>query len=95
MKISDVLWEAANVHLSSDDISHPEKKTNRYSCDAIVDSAGFGTKSHDQTKAFISYLGVRIFGRFEFSEFLEGNDRQQARYNWLMFAHQIALEERK
>jgi hypothetical protein len=44
---------------------------------------------------FISSLGVSTGSCNEFCEFQKGEERQGARYLWLMFAYLIALDEEK
>lgn len=94
MKISDVLWIAANEHLSEVDFSYLRSNSfgwNRnYSCSAVYQ---VGEEFSSKTTAFLHELGVNINGFYEFDEFVPGEERQGARYLWLMFAYEVALSE--
>ena len=104
-KISDVLWIAANKHLSESDSTCFQSggfiKKDRYSCCAVESASYELSKSsweseespYNKTIEFLKELGVDAGGLFEFSEFVSGEERQGARYLWLMFAYQVALSE--
>lgn len=98
MKISEVLWEAANEHLSENWESGME-----YSCSAIS-RAAYGPRTRmggyadkERTMHFLFGLGLRRNAPYSHNIFSRvaprGFERQAARYTWLMLAYTIAKEE--
>jgi hypothetical protein len=104
-KISDILWDAANEYLSEVDSVHLRSEgygwKERYSCSAVEgacyslskSSCGSEKNHYSKTIDFLEELGVNTGDLFEFIEFDAGEERQGARYLWLMFAYQVALSE--
>ena len=96
-KISDILWEAANEYLSEVGSIHLRSGgygwKNKYSCLAVYDACEEFSVSPYETMNFLEELGVNTDGFYEFNEFDAGEERQGARYLWLMFAYQVALSE--
>lgn len=92
MKISEILWRAANEHLwdgYGDDLD-----AIIYSCDA-VDKAATGRVVGSYrcgACAFLRELGCTSDAMYLFNEFKSGPKRQGARYAWLMFASMYAEE---
>lgn len=95
MKISDVLWKAANFYLAGN--------RAQYSCFAVLEASGVrekwtyynGQKSFPDwfktscaAATFLSKLGLPK----EYSPFADCADQHQCRYAWLMFAYEIARE---
>lgn len=106
MKISDVLWIAANEFLSTIDgvelvDGHSRSKYSccavEHFCKKLVCSSKISWNSvlnpYIKTRGFLYELGVDTGGCFEFFEFEPGEKRQGARYLWLMFAYEVALSE--
>ena len=93
MKISEILHEAADVHLWNgignigDNCQH--------SCCAVA--AGIANGYFEikmlQIKEGLTNMGVNVSSFNEFSEFPYGEQRQAARYTWLKFAAMIAEEQ--
>ena len=108
MKISDVLWLAANENLwdgvRNYSACNAFGEGFRYSCDAI-DQLKFAPlwctwNLWEDCNAALSFLREELgfdkgYSLRAFDEFPEGPESQGARYSWLMFAHQIALEQGK
>lgn len=108
-KISDVLWVAANECLWSgaffDDWGQAfgtlPPTEEQFSCLAINRAAlEFFPARYDarvdlylSTIQFLRRLGVNSCSVSEFDEFEDTEQRQGARYLWLMFAYQVALDE--
>lgn len=90
MKISDVLWTVANRRLLLTGLCGDS--LSPYICDLVDRYTGFDEKKTDIVIDYLKSLGMDT-GYTTFNEFWEGPDRQQARYNWLMFAYEVALEE--
>ncbi len=91
MKVSEVLWKAANEELwDGEDRGWEDNPYDlEYSCYAIKAVAyGVNTPVMD----FIVELGVNSDSVRVFNEFEEGEARQGARYAWLMFASMYAEE---
>lgn len=86
MKISGALWKAANKHLWNGENGGGSSA----SCYAI-DDACCNDPVYREVIRFIKELGLDTH-KFNFYKFC-GPERQQARYNWLMFAYEVALEE--
>jgi hypothetical protein len=90
-KISDILWDAANKHLwdGVKPLRHCEEE--EFSCLAVDEAEGY--PSRYRATYFLEDLGVNGFSATEFRKFKRGEIRQGARYLWLMFAYQVALDE--
>lgn len=91
-KISDVMWEAANLYLCFPSEPVSDKKFY-YSCDAISAACNDDYYHYYDTiyHAFANYLGCGQ-GYTEFNEFSTAVKQQEARYNWLMFCYEYAKE---
>jgi hypothetical protein len=101
MKISDVLWKAANEHLCTDG-ADGEKQT--YVCHAIGMTLGhgyLGTAESEREPAtrFLAELGMPLdgggFDRWRSPcgpRQLSAEVQQQVRYAWLVFASDYAAE---
>lgn len=94
MKISDVLWGAANEKLRFDDL-HIEGEPWWGECYAVqYADPRTGDDRGEFVLRFLRELGAKANYFCEFDEFNNfSGERQQARYNWLMFAYEVALEE--
>jgi hypothetical protein len=88
VKVSDVLWEAANKCLFDGEVG-----VSVYSCAAIAVCAHILKTPPHNTIWFLHNLGVVAYSMSEFNEFEAGEQRQGARYLWLMFAYLVALDE--
>lgn len=100
--LADVLWEAANLHLPSDDCWD----LNVYSCNAAL-SAEFGklpmktvgnareiVRDGSVTDRFLKRLGCSTLNqRGAFLAYREGPSRQGVRYLWLLLAMHVAADE--
>lgn len=88
MKISEILWKAANECLS--DLI--DSRGQVYSCNAVAAVLGKGIadecQNHPAMK-FLRILGCNTRGA-QWHEWT--HDEQQARYAWLMFASMYAEE---
>lgn len=110
-KISDILWEAANIYLAiPKDTSWYSAKTSSFSCNAINLAITDGRNEFDsrmkgedlefkkQIMEGLLNMGLKL-GKRDYCSFFEGGfttcgeNAQMARYGWLMFAHEIALEQ--
>lgn len=94
MKISDILWEAANNHLW-DGVEPTPSLTTTFSCDTvhnICDIHG-DPGDHLRCRDFFMELGLNPSSLSAFDEFQEGEEQQGARYLWLMFAYTYAKEQ--
>lgn len=99
-KISDILWDAANKHLCP---SGEEDRGSLWkeSCCAVAEAENghdrVGSVDVDpcvsKALAYLQELGVipKEYGQFD--EFSSYEEQQGARYLWLMFAYQVALDE--
>jgi len=69
--------------------------TSQYTCDIIGDIVDDLKSEKDKTIDFLDTLGFESShsGFSKFSEFEEGFERQSARFNWILFALQMAREE--
>lgn len=99
-KISDILWDAANKHLFSP-VEDDGDGLWMESCCAVAEAEN----GHDSwsgvdvdpcvSKAltYLQEFGVipKEYGQFD--EFSSYEEQQGARYLWLMFAYQVALDE--
>ena len=94
MKISEILHEAADVHLW--DGIDDNGWLSSYSCCAVDDAIRKLAVPRIVEKSIfkgLQEMGVKIGFCNQFSEFPEGEQRQAARYNWLKFAAMIAEEQ--
>lgn len=75
--------------------SDPKKYSSYYTCDLIGNISGGGSKLQDDVLDFLDTFGFESKGNgfHKFSEFNEGFERQSARFNWILFALQIAREQ--
>ena len=99
-KISDILWDAANKHLCSP-VEDRGDGLWMESCCAVAeaenghDRVGSVCVDPDVSKAlaYLQEFGVipKEYGQFD--EFSSYEEHQGARYLWLMFAYQVALDE--
>jgi len=104
-KISDILWDAANEYLSENYSTYLRSRgygwKSKYSCCAVESACYSLSKSswdseespYNKTIDFLEEFGVNTNSFCEFDEFVPGEERQGARYLWLMFAYQVALSE--
>jgi hypothetical protein len=95
MKLSDVLWNAANIYLwSGDTPNHGDG--NAWSCGAAETAeiqADLEEASLCWVVDFLETLGVDSCSSEQFEEFERGPERQGARYLWLDFARLVAEDE--
>lgn len=100
MKISDILWKAANECLWH---GQPPYHVSEYSCTAAaVAELGWAVVERmkwltvcRQSKAvkFMRELGCPSGELCAFDSFTTWESRQGARYLWLMFAYEVAKSE--
>ena len=93
MKISDTLWEAANLYLDHGLVDFQLSGVNRYSCCAVDMAESKNKVPNTPGCDFLASLGVKQFAGNQFDEFEYGEERQGARYLWLDFARLVALDE--
>ncbi len=102
-KISDILFIAANEYLWDGSWIRPAN-LQQYSCTAIFFTLAKlkGVRVCDiptqnakwrGIKKGLQEMGVRCSSYTQFCDFNTMEQIQQARYAWLMFAHDIALEQ--
>lgn len=103
--IADILYIAANDFLDSE--KKVSYSTAWYSCNAVLFAIKaiydldnwYSVSRHHKAKqimAGLRQMGLRPGSAVEFNEFQTShgvNATQQARYAWLMFAYEIALEQ--
>lgn len=97
MKISEVLWKAAN------DVLDHRGGICDYTCHAVIRAQGlwdtWGAKSFCDTFAsnpalsFLEELGCPIGSGYAFGDIPAGEISQGARYLWLDFARLVAEDE--
>lgn len=99
MRISEILWKAANEHLMPYGDSDTTRNDSPYSCDAVF----IVGDDYGGAEGLLWEMGCPG-GLFAFAEFEEGSiglssgrerateDSQGARYAWLMFASMYAEE---
>lgn len=94
MKISGLLWEAANEYLSH---NYECWIKYRYSCKAIIAASRCNAVSTESVYSFLETLGFSEDLRESFDIFndIPQETRQGARYLWLMFAYEVALDYEK
>lgn len=75
--------------------SESEDYSSYFTCDLIRHFAGFDSELEFKILDFLDDLGFESEwkGFHKFSEFEEGFERQSARFNWILFALQMAREE--
>jgi hypothetical protein len=97
VKISEILWKAANEHLNASGISRREQCWG-FCCQAVVAAMGepwwVGTASRNDYPempaiVFLQELGMPLQRAFDHVDLM---DEQQVRYAWLMFASMYAAE---
>lgn len=98
-KLSDVLWEAANVHLCTDGFYDNGKE--KFSCYAALRATkesfvcAFDRYNESETIVFMRKLGCDFhstaWGKVE--EELESEQMQGVRYMWLLLAMHVAEDE--
>lgn len=97
MKISAILYKAANEHLWTGEGDWPfvEKDVEVYSCIAAQKAFPIDKfwNFYPKTMAFLQALGCDTNSTECFNEFKDKKTKQAARYAWLMFAAHIAEEE--
>jgi hypothetical protein len=93
--LADVLWEAANVHLSP----HDSYGWNGYTCCAVACAINLRDEYEyaEETEAlkFLATLGCNTgsHGNVLTALFDEGEERQGVRYMWLLLAMHVAEDE--
>jgi len=100
-KISDILWDAANKYLCPPGVEADNGLWGE-SCCAVAeaenghDRCGSVCVDPDVSKA-LAYLQEFGVQPDQYGQFADGGDTdeqvQGARYLWLMFAYQVALDE--
>lgn len=105
--IADILFVAANEFLHCNDYDPEHCCVESYSCCAVTEAFkavyGFERNGWNTVKRLpilvrirkgLREMGVNVSSVTQYNKF-KGNyeDMQQARYTWLMFAHQMALEQ--
>jgi hypothetical protein len=101
LKLSDILWHAANERLSTEDEPSYQGHwpTRVYTCEAAAKAeialGGNRNATYDDCLChdFLVSLGVDCESIEQFDEFDPGMERQGARYLWLDFARLVAEEE--
>jgi hypothetical protein len=94
MKLSEVLWIAANEQLWDGDLRYDN--LSEYSCGAVsalISSPMIFSWTFTSTIKFLRELGVQSSCTKQFNEFDPGPERQGARYLWLDFARLVAEDE--
>lgn len=93
MTISEILWRAANEHLwDGNRWATSSLDGETFSCCAIHRAAK-DLEAASIAIRFLHELGCDTAGGTEFSEFKFGENKQGARYLWLMFAYEVAKSE--
>lgn len=94
--LADVLWEAANAHLSESS-DYPCHMT--YSCCAVGAALGldyvasWGDVEDHPAMAFLRDLGCDTDSLDGLHDFPGGEERQGVRYMWLLLAMHVAESE--
>lgn len=91
VKLADVLWDAANEHLRSDEYDYGKI---HYTCGAIRNAVGYTNEG--KVFRFLELLGFpkgahNLFDLF--NAFPDGELRQGVRYMWLLLAMHVAEDE--
>lgn len=99
MKISEILWKAANERLTEEDDWWGDDEHSNLSCVAAALAEGLSLDDPWRTNAkksravqFLRDLGCKPHSSRSFNSFSD-DQRQGARYAWLMFASQYAEEQ--
>jgi hypothetical protein len=90
--LADVLWDAANKHLSANNELNYQEQRDYFSCVAVEFSCG-NFKTACTAKEFLQKLGCPTDSAMQFLQFREGAQRQGIRYLWLLLAMHVAEEE--
>jgi hypothetical protein len=104
VKLADVLWDAANKHLTDGE----DEDGCDYTCEAIAYAAKHGWASPDTDEHatwfdfianhaamhFVRELGCDTGRAGQFNDFRYGEERQGVRYMWLLLAMHVAEDER-
>lgn len=93
--LADVLWDAANKHLATEDKTNTESGIWHCSCNAAAAAAGLDSwlgLPHTVVGSFIWDLGCR-WNRQQFQDYRSGPERQGVRYMWLLLAMHVAEDE--
>ena len=95
MKLYKIIDHALENHLWKGEIPYPFNGKVRWSCWAVRNALGLTEKQFDASKEvrYLESFGVRSHSPFEFSEFEDIKDAQQARALWLTWVSMIAKEE--
>lgn len=101
MKISEILWKAANEKLwNGVDDRQEDERAWRFSCDAVAHALGkrdapYPEAYDSEVFEFLRELGcpTGALDAFGDTDADEKGEYQQVRYQWLMFAALIAEEE--
>lgn len=96
--LADVLWKAANEHLSAD---HKDGKRRVYSCEAVAAACGtlWSRDWEDLQETiplrFLHGLGCNTnsLSSHVTADFPSGPERQGVRYMWLLLAMHAAEDE--
>lgn len=99
-KISDIIWDAANKYLCPPGVDSGDELWME-SCCAVAEaenghhSWGYVDVDPDVSKAlaYLQEFGVDPRRTGQFDEFESYEEIQGARYLWLMFAYQVAIDE--
>lgn len=94
--LSEILWEAANEHLSCDSsIDFRGWDESHFTCDAIRYSVGVYDAARRVIRILETFgLPSDAYDRDDiFGEFDAGEERQGVRYMWLLLAMQAAEDE--
>lgn len=98
VKLADVLWDAANKHLSSN--AYGTDEVYEQSCCAVyyseikqfVDEWDFQA-GESKALDFLEALGCSRWACGALGQFVRGMDRQGVRYMWLLLAMHVAEDE--
>lgn len=105
--IADILFIAANEFLHCNDYDPEHCCVESYSCCAVTEAfkAVYGFENYGwyfvrrhpilvRIRKGLAEMGVKVSSVAQYKKF-KGNYEamQQARYTWLMFAHEMALEQ--
>ena len=93
--LADVLWRAANEHLSADGVHTDNRLIESYSCPAVGLSHCGAPFVCAEIKDFLSALGCPIHSHTAFSRVAwQFTPRTQGlRYMWLLIAMHVAEDE--
>lgn len=91
-RISEILWDAANLWLSDGSESLEFSEFHAYTCYAVIAAEDESYPDKSNACVFLKRLGCDCGSGRQFDEFSFGEQRQGARYAWLMFASMYAEE---